>query len=348
MKFEAVRKEALILNPAKEMEPRAIPIEVRRDPLTGRTARICHFRLLRWEKPDIGKIVAGTEAFCPFCADKVMSATPCFPPDILPEGRLVSGDRVLFPNIAPYDALGAVATLGSRHYIPMTEIEPERIAGAVLLAIAFFKRLREIGHPESIYHLISWNYMPASGSSLIHPHLQVFATSTAPNALGRELEAAEAYFRKSGRVYWDELVAAEKAEGKRYLGRTGCVDWVSAYAPLGVAGDVLGVVAGCGSTLDLDDSAVADIARGLTRVMAAYDAMGLYNFNVCFYPGAVGDAHARLHVLFSARTYFNPALGTPDAAALRTLYNDSVCMAFPEEIAEIVRPQFAPPPPGNA
>ena len=348
MNFEAIRKEAVILNPAKDMQLKTIPIEVRRDPLTGRTARICHFRLLRWEKPDIGAIVAGTETFCPFCAERVMTATPCFPPDILPEGRLTAGDRVLFPNIAPYDALGAVATFGSRHYIPMAEIEPERVAGAVLLAIDFFRRVRAIGHPESVYHLISWNYMPASGSSLIHPHLQVFATSTAPNALSRELAAAKAYFRESGRVYWDDLVAAEKTEGKRYLGRTGRVDWMSAFAPLGVAGDVLGVVEGCATTLELDRETVTDIAVGLTRVMAAYDAMGLYNFNVCFFPGAEGDAHARLHVLFSARTYFNPALGTPDAAALRILDNDSVCMAVPEEIAEIVRPRFGAPPPGRA
>jgi hypothetical protein len=74
--------------------------------------------------------------------------------------------------------------------------------------------------------------------------------------------------------------------------------------------------------------------------MAAYDTLGLYNFNVCFFPGAETDSHARLHVLFSPRAYFNSVLGTPDAAALRSLYNDSVCMAFPEEIAEIVRKAF--------
>jgi galactose-1-phosphate uridylyltransferase len=135
-------------------------------------------------------------------------------------------------------------------------------------------------------------------------------------------------------------VAAEKEEGRRFLGEIGRVAWLAAYAPFGVAGDVVGVVGGCRSTLELTATDVDDIARGLTRAMAAYDAMGLYNFNVCFFPGTETDAHARLHLVFSPRTYFNPALGTPDAAALRSLYNESVCMAFPEEIAERVRKHF--------
>ena len=138
--------------------------------------------------------MAGTDTWCPFCPDKVMVATPSFPEDILPEGRLVAGDKVLFPNIAPYDALGAVATLGGEHYIPMAAIEAERIAAGFELACEFFEKTSAIGHPESIYHLISWNYMPASGSSLIHPHLQVFATSSPPNRLQAELRAAASYF----------------------------------------------------------------------------------------------------------------------------------------------------------
>jgi galactose-1-phosphate uridylyltransferase len=92
--------------------------------------------------------------------------------------------------------------------------------------------------------------------------------------------------------------------------------------------------------LDLCEDDVGAIAQGLTFAMAAYDKMGIYNFNVCFFPGAVTDTHARLHLLFSPRAYFNPALGTPDAAALRSLYNESVCMAFPEEIAKAIRKEF--------
>ena len=126
MKFEAIKRKTIILDPGNDMQPKRIPSEIRRDPLTGKTSRICHFRPLKWNKPDLDQLIAETEKTCPFCPDRVLKVTPCFPEDIVPEGRLVLDDKVLFPNIAPYDILSAVATLGNRHYIPMTDFEPER------------------------------------------------------------------------------------------------------------------------------------------------------------------------------------------------------------------------------
>ena len=340
MKFEAQKKETVILNPVKNMEQKSIPSEIRKDPLTGRSARICHFMELKWEKPDFEKLIAGTEKYCPFCPDKVMKVTPLFPEEIVPEGRMVSDDMVLFPNIAPYDSLGAVATLGSRHYIPMTEIKPERIAKAFRLAMDFFNKIHKIGHLESVYHIINWNYMPASGSSLIHPHLQVFSTSFAPNLMRQELEAAKTYMEKNQTNYWNDLVKTEKASGKRYLGTIGRSSWLSAYAPMGVAGDVLAVVDGVRSTLELTDDDLSDLAKGLTKAMAAYDKMGIYNFNMNFFTGKKTDDFSRFHLLFSPRTFFNQALGTPDIGALRNLFNETLCMAFPEDINEMLKPEF--------
>ena len=340
MKFEAQKKETVILNPVKNMERRSIPSEIRKDPLTGRSARICHFMELKWEKPDFEKLVAGTEKYCPFCPDKVMEVTPLFPEEIVPEGRMVSEDMVLFPNIAPYDSLGAVATLGSRHYIPMTEITPERIAKAFRLAMDFFSRIHKIEHPESVYHIINWNYMPASGSSLIHAHLQVFSTSCAPNLMRQELEAGKTYMEENKTNYWDDLVKTEKASEKRFLGTIGRSNWFSSYAPIGVAGDVLAVVDGVRSTLELTGDDLSDLAKGLTRAMAAYDKMGIYNFNMNFFTGKETDDFARFHLLFSPRTFFNQALGTPDIGALRNLFNETLCMAFPEDINEMLKPEF--------
>lgn len=340
MNFDVVKKETVVLNPRKNMARRTIPIEIRKDPLTGRTSRICHFMKLQWEKPDFEKLIEGTEAMCPFCADKVMTLTPCFPEEILSEGRLVIDDMVLFPNIAPYDGLGAVATMGDRHFIPMTEIDPERIAGAFSLAMAFFRNIQNTGHPESVYHMINWNYMPPSGSSLIHPHLQVFSSSSAPNLMREELESAKMYMESYGTNYWDDLVEQEMSFGERYLGAIGRTAWFIPYAPMGVAGDVLAIVEGVRSTLELSEDDLADLAKGLTRVMTAYDKMGIYSFNMNFFTGRSEDDFARFHLLFSPRTFFNQALGTPDSGALRNLYNETVCMAFPEAIKDMLKSKF--------
>ena len=341
MEFSAVSKETIMRNPLKDMAERRVPSEIRTDPLTGRTARICHFMKLQWEKPDFDRMVAGTETHCPFCPERIMKITPHFDPDLIPEGRLIQDDMVLFPNLAPYDALGAVATMGSRHYIPMTEITPHRISRAMTLAMAFFNRVAAAGHPEGIYHIVNWNYMPPAGSSLIHPHLQVFSSSSAPNLMREELTAAAAYMENTGHNFWDDLVATEKEREKRYLGRIGRTSWLTAYAPMGVAGDVLAVVEGAETTLELTPEDIMDIAVGLTRLMAAYDGMGIYSFNMNFFTGAAGDAHARFHLLFSPRTFFNQTLGTPDIGALRNLFNETLCMAYPEEINDLLKPAFS-------
>jgi galactose-1-phosphate uridylyltransferase len=340
MKFEAIPRETVLLDPSNDMAPKNIPNEIRKDPLTGKTSRICHFRELKWEKPDLNKLVAGTESWCPFCPDKVLKVTPCFPEEILPGGRMTLDNKVLFPNIAPYDRLSAVATLGNRHYIPMTDIEPRRITDGFRLALKYFRHLDDIKHPESVYHLISWNYMPASGSSIIHPHLQVFATSFAPNLLREKLQAAKDYMAENKSNYWDDLVTAEKKNQDRFLGKIGRTTWLSVFAPLGSVGDVIATVDSVRSTLELTEDDLLDLATGLAKLMSAYDRMGIYNFNMSFYAASQNDDHARFHLIFSPRIYFNPSIGTPDVASLGRLFGESVCMGFPEEINKMLKTEF--------
>jgi UDPglucose--hexose-1-phosphate uridylyltransferase len=340
MQFERIKKETIILNPQKAMAEQRIPSEIRMDPLTGRTARICHFMELHWEKPDFEALIAGTDAWCPFCGDKVLTVTPCFPKDLIPEGRMQKGDMVLFPNIAPYDSIGAVATFGPRHYIPMTAFQPEHIASVFGFALDFFRRIESTGHPESVYHIINWNYMPPAGSSLIHPHLQVFSSSSAPNLMGQELVASKTYLEQNGSIFWDDLVKAEKQSQERYLGQIGRSHWMTTFAPMGVAGDVLAVVEDARSMLDLNERDLSDLGTGLVKVITEYDRMGIYSFNMNFFTGAKTDDHFRFHLLFSPRTFFNQKLGTPDVGALRHLFNETLCMAFPEAINNLLKKGF--------
>lgn len=340
MNFKSYQRETVILNPQKNMERGSIPSEIRIDPLTGRSARICHFMALQWQKPDFDQMIQGTEKTCPFCPEHVLKVTPCFPDDILPEGRMIKDDMVLFPNIAPYDSLGAVATMSATHYIPMLDLSSELIKNALGLVMDFFRHVQRIGHPESVYHIVNWNYMPPSGSSLIHPHLQVFASAFAPYLMRLEIESSATYASQNQSNYWEDLVQAEISEGKRYLGKLGRTNWLMAYTPMGVAGDVLAVNEHISSTLELTDADLHDIATGLVYTIRAYEKMGIYSFNMNFFTAASGDDHFRFHLLFSPRTFFNQHLGTPDVGALRNLFNETICMAHPEEIAESIRPEF--------
>lgn len=340
MDFKADSKETLILSADAERTPLKIPSQIRYDPLTGRSARICHFMELNWPKPDFEALIAGTESYCPFCPDKVLKVTPYFPADLIAEGRFINGQKVITPNIAPYDGLSCVAVMSDKHFIPMTQLTEELIYENLAHCLAFFRRIDGLNHPESIYHLINWNYMPPAGASLVHPHLQVFVSSHAPNLMDQELKAGRVYLESRGSNYWQDFVKAEEKSGERFLGRIGRTAWLSSYAPLGVAGDVLAVVEGAGSTLELTEEDLKDLAVGLTKAMAGYDRMGIYSFNLNFFTGRAGDESAGFHILFSPRTFFNQALGTPDVGAIRNLYNETLCMAYPEEIAGMLRSDF--------
>jgi len=337
--FKVIRKETVLIDPASHQR-KAIPSEIRVDPLTGRTARICHFMELRWERPDFDDLTAGTQSWCPFCLDNILKVTPSFPPELIPEGRLANDDMLLFPNLAPYDGISAVATLGQRHFFPMAEIEPRRMTQVFHLALTFFQRLHALGHPESVYHLINWNHMPPAGSSLIHSHIQVFASAHAPNLMRQELHAARIHWEKHEYNFWDALVEQEKQAGERYLGRIGRTHWLVSFAPMGVAGDVVAIVEDVRTTLELTEQDLAGLADGLARAMAAYDTMGIYSFNMNLFTGAAGDDHARVHMVFSPRTFFNQALAATDVGALRNLYNETICMARPEAICDILQPYF--------
>jgi UDPglucose--hexose-1-phosphate uridylyltransferase len=341
MEFSAVSKETVMLNPLKDMAERRVPSEIRTDPLTGRTARICHFMKLKWEKPDFERMVAGTEKYCPFCDERIFKITPHFDPELIPEGRLQAGDMVLFPNLAPYDALGAVATMGSRHYIPMTEISSERIVGALQLALTFFNRVNDADHPEGVYHIVNWNYMPPAGSSLIHPHLQVFSSSSAPNLMREELSAAADYMKRAKRNFWDDLVAVEKDNGQS-VPRTHrphrLADGVYAH------GRCRRRAGGC-RRCRIDAWAHHGRPFRHRRRTHAHHARVRRH-------GHLQLQHELFHrrcrrrscplppALFSPRTFFNQSLGTPDIGALRNLFNETLCMAFPEEINTLLKPAF--------
>ena len=123
-----------------------------------------------------------------------------------------------------------------------------------------------------------------------------------------ELETSKSYLDRHGSNYWDDLVMAEEKSNERYLGKIGRSHWMTAFAPMGVAGDVLAVMEEARSTLELNKRDLVDVATGLTKVMAEYDQMGIYSFNMNFFNGTKTDDHSAF-ICSSHPALFQPETG---------------------------------------
>ena len=174
-----------------ELAEGTTPVEFRTDPLTGRSLRLVPFDLSRVIRPDLDALEQRSrELFCPFCPPNVTRITPVFPPDLVPEGTLNIGEAYGFPNLGPYDVHGAVIVVSpERHCIRLDAFDEGLITDALLTAHTHLQRVAE-ADPAARYHFIAWNYLPAAGGSLVHPHLQSNAGFYPTNIQREVIEAS--------------------------------------------------------------------------------------------------------------------------------------------------------------
>jgi galactose-1-phosphate uridylyltransferase len=339
--FHKEIKQGRQYDPRRQFALSTIESEVRYDPLTGNSGRLCHFVFQTPPPTDLQALITASAAQCPFCPDKVLNVTPRFPEDLVPEGRIRQGQAVLFPNLFPYDDISAIAVLSSRHFHPMDDMPVPMIEDGLRIARDFFRRLeaRPADGSRPAYGIVTWNYMPPAGASQVHPHLQVIHTTTPGNGLRRELAAEIAYRERHGRCYWQDLLAAEQREGARWIGASGSVLWYTPFVPTGLLGDCVAVFPERATLAAVDDAEITDFARGLRRVLQYFAGRGLWSFNMSLFPAPVG-ADARYHWLTARlvpRFFLNAQWHVSDVAYLPLLLDERLSMVYPEETAAGLR-----------
>ncbi|MEO7030802.1 MAG: hypothetical protein ABI351_01805, partial [Herbaspirillum sp.] len=212
--FHNEKKFTTLLDPRQAFAPARIESEIRFDPLTGDSARICHFTGLVPQMPEMETLAASTQHICPFCSPQVAQVTPRFSPDFVAnfdnagshvvDGHLRRGEASLFPNLFPYDDISAIAVMSAAHYLPSDALPIAVVADSVKLARDFFMHCAQhVPDSAQQYGLLTWNYLPASGGSQIHPHMQVALSAHPGNRLTRELAAERAYQDQHGSCYAD-------------------------------------------------------------------------------------------------------------------------------------------------
>jgi galactose-1-phosphate uridylyltransferase len=328
-----LRREVItteILDPRHGFEPRSSSIELRWDPLTGHTSRLFEPRGLMADTQGLEDLAKQTEPACPFCVDRIEQQTPRFPPDVVPAGRIRRGEAVLFPNLHGYAALSSVSAYSPRlHFLPLGAMT-ERLVVDNLLAQIAFVRAAQRARADAVWSSVNANHMPPSGSALFHPHLQGLVDPR-PTTMQRLLLGVS-----------DELVTeyveAEQREGHRWLGSTGRVAWLCAFAPIGPA-EIRAFVPGAVGIAEVPDDLAEEVGRGIAAVLALYSDLGFESFNLAMYGAPPGTRGYVLSLRMVARANPRPHVRS-DATHLERLHWEAGIDVWPERVAEAGRRRF--------
>ncbi len=333
MDFIKIVKKSRFLDPLQGFAETERFSEVRYDPLTGCTTRILDFPVRELERDDLGALAEISRAFCPFCPELVEQVTPKFQPGLLSRERYAQGEALCVPNAFPYDENGAVTIMSHGHYLKLREFTREILSNALTCCADYLQDV--VKHqPEVVYQSINWNYMPVAGGSIIHPHLQVTASSTPTNYYTLVMEALRQYRRAHGAHFWHDLVEQERAQGERFIAEAGDMSWMVAFAPMGVF-DVIGVMEEVSRPADLKGGLLDDMVGGVLNVLGYIDSLNMYSLNMSIY-FLLDEPLFTPHVRICPRVSI-PPFGTSQINYMRMLHNESMTTMKPEEVCTGIR-----------
>lgn len=323
-------------------EPVEAPIEIRKNPITGRTCRIAFSRTGEREAataslPAPPPFAADT-AQCPFCAAHRNARTPRARPEIAPDGRLVRGSSVLFPNLFPYGAYSAVSLFDERHFVEIGTASPASYADSFRNSADYLGRVLACD-PSARFVAITQNHLPSAGGSLLHPHLQIQADRLASNHQRFLRQRAAEHFRRTGRPLFSDYLAEERRIGRRFIGRSGDWEWVAAFAPEGFY-ELWAVLPGATSIAAAPPSAWEGLARGVVNAQRFYRSLNRNGYNLGLLAVEEPESALELRAVILARANYAPWVRN-DITGFETMLGDMATFTAPEETAAAARAFWA-------
>jgi galactose-1-phosphate uridylyltransferase len=128
---------------------------------------------------------------------------------------------------------------------------------------------------------------------------------------------------------------------ERFLASIGRTYWLTAFAPLADR-EVVGIVSGRASLLDLDHEDLEALAEGISRALAYYRASDLDGFDLSLFSAPLDQTSSyRVNLSLAARTSL--ACPAEEASYFGPLQREAVVGMTPESLARELRSYFAPP-----
>jgi galactose-1-phosphate uridylyltransferase len=344
MQLTSVVERATLLDPSGQRTEQAI--EHRTCPLTGVVASL-NAAFGEKAKAFLGaadlalldELQERSRSGCPFCAAGERGTR--FVPEASAESQVRVGRSLAVPNLFAKCGFDAVVIVDPALHVLRPSALPSGALADALRASARMVRLARARDAGWIHHLAGMNFLHPGGSSVPHPHLQVHARGVPYSGVARAMTAAAEWRARNGRSFFDALLAHERDEGARFLGRTGAVEWVAAFAPSHQR-EIWGVLPGTASLADAADADLASFADGISRVVSAYEEWGVHPFTFAFlsspWPGREQDW--ALHVKICSRPAFKAVYANYDTWFSPMFAADEVHTEVPEAYAARLRRKF--------
>lgn len=336
LSFEKETVTAKFVAPSGEDVERHI--EIRTNPVTGRTSRIAFGRSAEKE-PGTESLPlppphADEAAACPFCKPQVMSRTPRISPDLCPDGRLCHNDSILFPNLFPYGSYSAVSLFDNRHFAEIGTASVSSYAHCFINCRNYLLRIRKYDS-QAVFMAITQNHLPSAGGSLLHPHLQINADRIASNNHRFLRKKAEEYFHQIGSCLFSDYLLHEKQDGSRYVGKTGSWEWVTAFAPEGFF-EIWGILPQATLLHQIGDSDWNYLAQGVVNAQKFYRSLCRNGYNLGMLFVEDGNSYLEMRVVILVRSNYAPWTRN-DHTGFEVMLGDMATFSSPEETARDAR-----------
>ena len=290
----------------------------REEKLTGFRARICPGRLNRGIRRE--PYVLPPPDDCPFCPGNIETFTPLFP-----DGkRITRGECTAFPNLFPFAQEHMVAVVTTAH--APAGFSPRQISDALIVLAEGLSRSPEL------YPSINWNFLPSSGASLVHPHMQGLADSRASPRAERYIGVSDTYLQQRGRNYWDCIQSGEEGS-ERWIGGEE-IGWHASPVPAGEK-EIRGLFP-FATAADLP--AYADhLAEGIAAVIRLFHEAGSDAFNMSIFLSPAGR-HPGFRGFCSLISRINPdPLAAGDSSFMERLHLEPIILTLPEDLGLYAR-----------
>ena len=338
--FKKYEIETKVLAP-KKFRLKRIKTEIRVDPLTGKTSRITTNRAVGDKIEDENQTyiqrIKDTEKNCPLCYDNIEKVTPKFPKDICEDGRFTYKNSILFPNLFPYDRYSAVSTFSKSHFIEIGKFSTDDYVDTLINSRQYLRKVFSIEN-NIRFSAITQNYLPSSGGTLIHPHLQVNVFTTPTNYLDELLRNSRNYFIANSRCFWEDLIKTEEEIGERFICKKHGIIWLTPFAPRGRK-EVWAIFEEASDFREIDTEEISLLSKGIVAVQKYYRDMGENSFNLGIYSISGSISSYRLLFRIVARANFSEFYRN-DQSYFEVILGESATDEFPEDISFELKKYF--------